>query len=115
MSRLVAFRPLEAAELCGGSGRRDRLRLLCVADRLLLAKVTQHRLAQILIRDEETDDDVAQEAAEVDVHLARYWVRLGVVEGVEEIRQQIEILTAMTNLLHRRVSEQHRRPAIGPV
>lgn len=107
VSRLAALRPLEAAELgadLGCRGFRDHLWLLRAAGSLL-AQVVQHRLAQILICDEKADDDIAQEATEVDVHLARYRVRLGVVEGVEEIRQQVEILTAIADLLHRRVSE----------
>lgn len=69
-----------------GRGFRDRFWLLCTGDGLLLEKVVQYRLAQILISDEQAEDGVAQDATEVDVHLARYRVRLGVVEGVEEIR-----------------------------
>lgn len=119
---LAALWPLEGAELLHSRageigdlshGFRDRF-WLCAAG-LLFAKIVQYRLAQILIRDEEAEDDVAEEAAETDVRLACYRMRLGVVKGVEKVRQQIEILAAMTDLLHRRVSEQHRRPAVGPV
>lgn len=50
--------------------------------------------------------------AEVEIDLAGERMRLGVVKGVEQIREQIQILTAVSKLLHRRVTEQKRWPTV---
>lgn len=78
---LALFRLLEPA-----AESRERVLLGIVAarrfvDRFLEANPTQHRLAQVLIR--EKTDDLLEETTETDVHLARYRMRLAVVERVE--------------------------------
>lgn len=114
---LFAFRSVDRLKLARQFrrvlGRFGRLLLLDF--RVLRANTAQQRASKALVEEEDPRCEHFEQLTQAEMHLTSYRVRLRIVERVKQIREEVEILAAMANPLHRSMTKQHRWSAITSI